>query len=345
MRNTKESTPENSVAQVRAEIDAYMFTIQSMLGLEKIFAETLQIRVRHGPKMDTSAGHEVTPDMSLEVTGGRLAGYRAINEVKSRYPTHEPALRRLARQLQQYDDIRPGWSLPDVRHRPGPPAYDLILTVPADQAADYANNLPGYLRTCGVVITREFCIVGFGLDSSDGDERLHTKKVYGRLSIPDIDRVLAKGDALDMYGLLDELAPIKFYDSNPPIPYTMSILWSRVFLGMIHGKKRRDVRRGRTVKISVTIERLHKLVSKFAPPSNPRCIKTSWVTAALDKFVAVKLARKAKEGEYEIWYRQGESLTLDWLVRLVNNVKDEPSLHKGSGTGASLDPYLHGRDS
>lgn len=127
--------------------------------------------------------------------------------------------------------------------------------------------------------------------------------------------------------------------------YYYLLLWSRVFLGMIHGKKRKDMRRGRTVKISVTIERLHKLVSKFAPPSNPQCIKTSWVTAALDKFVAVKLARRVKEGEYEIWYKQGESLTLDWLVRLVNNVNDEPNLHKGSRTGASLDPYLHERDS
>ena len=105
MKNTKGSTPEDSVAQVRAEIDAYMFTIQSMLALEKIFAEALQIYVRHGPKMHTSTGNEVTPDMTIEVTGGRLAGYRAINEVKSRYPVHEPALRKLVRQLHS-DDVK-----------------------------------------------------------------------------------------------------------------------------------------------------------------------------------------------------------------------------------------------
>lgn len=52
--------------------------------------------------MKASTGGRVTPDMTFEAAGGRIAGHRAANEIKSRYQPRGRSLRRLARQLQQY---------------------------------------------------------------------------------------------------------------------------------------------------------------------------------------------------------------------------------------------------
>lgn len=327
MKGMKREPPGDSAAQTRAKIDAYMFAMQAVLALEKIFSETWRAQVRQGPKMKTSAGGEVTPDMTFEVAGGRFAGYRAVNEIKSRYPPRGRSRRRLARQLQLYDDIKSGWSLPAAPGAPAMLGYDLMLTVPAAHASDYVANLPKDLRTSGVTITRRFCILGSDYDSRGGGNRTRTRMVHGRLSVPEIERRLAKGDAIETYGILGGIAGAKFYDSYPPVPYMMSVLWSYVFPGMIHDAKRKSLFQGRTVKANAEAKRVHKRVLKFAPPSNPRCIRMSWVATALDEFVNVGLAKKVGDGKYEVWYRLGTPPVLDWLTRLVCNAH-------GDGAGA-----------
>ena len=330
MRGTTGGMPGDKAAQVRAKIDAYVFAVQAVLALEKIFAETLQAQARQGPKMETSTGAEVAPDMTFEVAEGRFAGYRAVNEIKSQYPPRGRARRRLVRQLQQYDDIESGWSLPAVSGEPSRTSYDLILTVPAGHAGDYVANLSKDLRASGVGITREICILGLGRDSQHSDGRLLTRIMHGCLSVPTINKRLAGDGEHERYGLLGGVNAIRFYDSDPPVPYTMSVLWSHVFLNTIHGKKRRSMLQGRTVKIMVDIRRVHKLLSKFAPSSNPRCIKMSWVRSALDMFVDVKLAAKIGDGKYEIWYRD-KQFVLDWLVGLVDNANGRVSRRAGGG--------------
>ena len=148
-----------------------MFAIQAVLAVEKIFAETLQAQVRQGPRMRTTAGNTVTPDMTFEVAVGRFAGYRAVGEIKSQYPSCSKSFRRLAVQLRQYDDIESGWSMPAASGGPRRPSYDLMLTVPADHAGVYVANLFKDMRACGVAIAREICILGLGRDSQRTDGR------------------------------------------------------------------------------------------------------------------------------------------------------------------------------
>lgn len=163
----------------------------------------------------------MTPDMTFEVAGGRIAGHRAVNEIKSQYPPRGRSRRRLARQLQQYDDIKSGWLLPAAPDAPAMLGYDLILTVPITHATDYVANLPKNPRASGVTITRRFCILGPDHDSRGVGNRTRTRMVHGRLSVPDIERRLAKGDAIETYGIPGGIPSAKFYDSDPPVPYMM----------------------------------------------------------------------------------------------------------------------------
>ena len=347
MKGTMGKPPSERIAQGRAEIDAYTLSLQAMLVLEKIFGDVVRAKVRVGPRMQTSDGSEVTPDMVFEVPSGHFAGYRAVNEVKSQYPPPGHSRRKLARQIRQYGDIESGWSArrPAAAAGPGRRAtYDLMLTVPMGHAGDYIDNLPGDLRAAGAPVAREICILGFERDPQRAD-RLRAKKVHGRLSVPEIDELLAEGSTHVAYGMLGKLSTVKFYDSNPPVPYMMSILWSVVFPSIIHAKKRKEMEQGRTVEIRVGEGRICALVSKLAPPSNPHCIKSAWVTAALDKLVDVKLARKVGDGEYVIHYRQGESHVLDWLIGLVDSARAGAGRQgdTGAGDSAALDQFVGGR--
>ena len=279
----------------------------------------------------------MTPDMTFEVAEGRFAGYRAVNEIKSRYPPRGRARRRLVRQLQQYDDIESGWSMPADMSGPGRRDYDLMLTVPTGHASDYVVNLPKDFRTGGVAITRSLCIPGFEREARAAGDHFRTMIVHGRLSASEIEERLAEGSVLEAYEFLDELGGTKFCDSDPPAPYTMSILWSYVFSNMIHDAKRRDLFRGKIVKVKAEAKRVHKLISRFAPPSNPQCIKASWVTTALDELVGVKLAKKIGVGKYEIFYRLRTPPLLDWLIGLMYNAN-------GNGAGAHLGTFPNARD-
>ena len=337
MRGTTGGMPGDKAAQVRAKIDAYVFAVQAVLALEKIFAETLQAQARQGPKMETSTGAEVTPDMTFEVAEGRFAGYRAVNEIKSQYPPRGRARRRLIRQLQQYDDIESGWSLPANLAGPCRRKYDLVLTVPAGHASDYVVNLPKDFRTGGVAITRRLCILGFEREARAAGDRFRTMIVHGHLSVSEIEERLAEGSVLEAYEFLDELGGIKFYDSEPPALYTMSILWSYVFPNMIHDAKRRDLFRGKIVKVRAEAKRVHKPASRFSPPSNPQCIKASWVTTALDELVGVKLAKKIGAGRYEIFYRLRTPPLLDWLISLMDNAN-------GNGAGSHSGQFPNAKD-
>jgi len=337
LRGTKREAPGDKAAQVRAKIDAYVFAIQAVLALEKIFAETLQAQARQGPRMRTTAGNTVTPDMTFEVAVGRFAGYRAVSEIKSRYPPRGRARRRLVRQLQQYDDIESGWSMPADMSGPDRRDYDLMLTVPTGHASDYVVNLPKDFRTGGIAITKSLCILGFEREARAAGDHFRTMIVHGRLSASEIEERLAEGSVLEAYEFLDELGGTKFCDSDPPALYTMSILWSYVFPNMIHDAKRRDLFQGKIVKVKAEAKLVHKLISRFAPPSNPQCIKASWVTTALDELVGVKLANKIGVGKYEIFYRLRTPPSLDWLIGLMDNAN-------GNGAGARLGTFPNARD-
>lgn len=117
------------------------------------------------------------------------------------------------------------------------------------------------------------------------------EKLSGKISHAKADGSLAKGIEIHAYKLLKKLNNTKFYDSMPPLPYIMAILWVTIFPSLVHDKKRKMLHTCKKIAIDVEVDRVHRLVSKFAPPSNPQCIKRSWIVKSLNEFVRIGLAQ------------------------------------------------------
>ena len=123
--------------------------------------------------------------------------------------------------------------------------------------------------------------------------------------------------SIDARNLTSEVDKTKFYDSRPPLPYIMSVLWTRVFFNLVHGKKRKRLRMSAEVSIDVGVDRIHLIASKLGPSSNPGCVKRAWIKDAMEELVRVGLAEKLGGDKYRVYYSMRESQPLEWLAGLT----------------------------
>lgn len=339
------STVANS-DRIHAEIDAYEFTTKAIVCLERAFKDLANTHFRQGPRMEVAGGvgaAPVTPDMVFEVAEGpRSPGYRAVGEIKASFPQPPAALDPIVKQIQKYDDDLDGWETGRVATGGPHTSHDIIIATRFEQARAFAVRLPAALQDKGIKIKRPLSILGVFHRKGGTDELFRIKKLSGSISHAKADNALAKGLEIHAYKMLKELDGTKFYDSMPPLPYIMAILWVQVFPNLVHDKKRKRLHMHEKITIDVGVDRVHRLVSRFAPPSNPQCIKRSWIAASLDEFVRVGLAQKKKD-EYTIYYALGKGLPFRWFVWLATKGRKHGPRAPMEGSkrgGGSLEAFM-----
>ena len=82
----------------------------------------------------------------------------------------------------------------------------------------------------------------------------------------------------------------------------MSVLWAHVFPNLLHDKKRKRIRADIKVHIDIELDRIHRMASRLAPSSNPRCVKRAWVRDSMDEFVKINLAKRTGRDRYRVEY-------------------------------------------
>lgn len=304
--------------KTHAEITAYKFTMDAIACLEHIFHNLAGAKFRQGQRMKSGRTTSVTPDMVFESAGGPYSpGYRAVCEIKASFPHHPAALDRVVTQIRHYDNDLGGWGTGSAAAG-GPRAnHDIIIATRFKQAGVFAAGLPAAFRDRCVKIERRLSILGIVSRKGSNGDLFWVEKLSGTISHAKVNDALAKGVAIDAYGLLEEHGSTLFYDSRPPLPYIMAVLWIHVFPNLVHDRRRKKLHKDKGVLIDVEVDRVHRLVSKFAPRSNPQCIKRSWILASLDEFVRVGLAQKLPESRYKIRYVAGIQRPMRWLVSLA----------------------------
>ena len=302
-----------------AEMRAYKFTVVAIVCVERAFKDLAGAGIRQGPKMRTADGTVVTPDMTVEAkkeAGG--AGYRAVCEIKSSFPQHAAAVDQMVRQVRHYDGELAGWE------HEAPPGggrrsvHDIAMVVRHNSAPDFAAGLPAALRDREVKIKSPLSIIGIAHNNPGSkDGRFLLKRSFGTISHKRAHAALGKGWSIDARNMARELSRTKFYDSRPPRPYIMSVLWVQVFPNLAHGKKLKRLRSGAEVPIDAEVGRIHRLASMLAPPSNQGCVKRAWIKDAMEEFARVGLAERTGADRYRIRYAARASRPLEGLARLV----------------------------
>jgi len=148
------------------------------------------------------------------------------------------------------------------------------------------------------------------------------KKDDGTLSNAKLEDKLANGEAVNEYNIINHTNQMKFVDSNPPIIYTMMIIWDHIFKTFLTIDQHRQLRGNKTIEINVTPTVIHERLNRFAPETNPTCIQRSWVENALIGFTEIGLAEPSKTmGEFIIKFRVNRGKTLDWLFQKIDEHK------------------------
>ena len=211
-----------------AEIAAYEFTTEVIVCLERVFKDRAGAKFRQRPKM-MAGTTPVTPDMVFEAEEGSSApGYRAVGEIKASFPRHPSALDKMVKQIRHYDGDLGGWRAGRAavgRPRAG---HDIIIAIRLKQASAFARLLPAELRGRGAKITKPLSILGIVRKKGEDGDIFTLKKISGKILHAKTDAAPAKGMTVNAYDLLEDLNTTKFYDSMPPLPYIMAVLWINI---------------------------------------------------------------------------------------------------------------------
>jgi hypothetical protein len=146
------------------------------------------------------------------------------------------------------------------------------------------------------------------------------KKDHGAISNQILDDLLSNGVPVPRLKIIKEITQMKFYDSEPPIIYTMMIIWDFILKNFIDVKQSRELSINKTVKLSLTVQQVHDKLSRFCPETNSSCLEMSWVKKALMGFVEIGIASsQADNKEFQINFKKHKGETIDWIFRSISN--------------------------
>jgi hypothetical protein len=311
--------------EIRELINDYEFTCHTIVAFENIVSFNIAGKCVQGKGMKTSASNEiqpntdVTPDVVIEAPHNSDE-YHAVNEITVDMSKDDSHWLKKARQLKKYDDDLTGWDKASSK------PHDIMLTTNPARTYGFNNYMSKLKSENKLEIKRPFSI----LQSTPMEQQnsfIFIKKEYGIISHPVLDNKLSNGLPVARYNINNEINQMKFFDSNPPIVYTMMIIWDHILKNFLDLKQIRELRGNKIVPIEVTVQKVHELLSKFAPQTNPNCIETSWVRDALSGFVEIGLAemKSQSEGRFEVKFRTHKGKTLNWLFDRIKKPEPKPT--------------------
>ena len=223
------------------------------------------------------------------------------------------------RQLKTYDDdLLRWWGNNGQIER-----HDIVLLTHDThvvEACDHLNGLTG--RDIGT-FERNLAILGF-YRTDQRETFITLRKHSGEFLDPQFGAKLRRGVPIKVVHI--EAQQKKFYDSRPPIPYVLWLLWHLIFPIYTEGCSR-DARKGYT-PIEVTKDRVTGDLQRFYgfepdDTGNRGTPRSEWVQEALEVLVSLHMAHHGTgQGAYVIRYKGIKGDTLERFGRLFHE-RDE----------------------
>jgi len=252
----------------------------------------------------------VTPDLGVLLS----TGDGVLGEVKQSFPADQNHWFDTFDQLMSYDDDLTGWPCPGEKVT----SHDVVLLLHQSRAVAvrkfYEANKDGRIS-----FVRPFCMVEYNR-SNQSQAYIFFRTVTGTLSDSGVDQRLEVGVQVPMEKLTGTYSAIKIWDSEPPLPYLLAVIWEHV----INFKASEDLkypvlkkRQKIAVEVSVSeiMDELHTRFSfnQLNPVANdrqPRIPKQEWVQKACDKLVSVGHAEwtNRSEGKLKVRFTRLDSV-------------------------------------
>lgn len=300
---------EDTVKQILADIDDYTNTAFAMIGLANLYrfddeAKTFRANARfyQGRRFDTSPDNRrspsntVRPDLAIVVPGETAA----LVEVKMSLPKDRELWQRVSEQLEGYDDDLIGWPTSDGRVH----SHDIALIVHQTRVA-VVEMIEGMRATGQLQIERPVYALSF-IRSDQREAFFLFRLESGEPSFRPVRRRLEEPVSVPAEVLAVHYTKFKLWDTRPPVPYLMDLIWREVVADRAAGHDRfPTLRRNSRLPIELNVAEVAEyLQSNFSfhqslgehpeltererQPSIPRI---EWVRQALDCFTETELWR------------------------------------------------------
>ena len=256
-----------------------------------------------GRRMTTSAKTEITPDLVIKLE--KLFGI--IAEVKNSLPKEQNYWTKSFNQLSQYDGNLKGWNEEDKEQV----SHDLILLVPNRLRVVVEDYITKKVNDGDIDFKRNFAAVSYHREDK-AKTFYYFCRFYGQISDSKKDEELRKIAQVPS----DIILPTYNYffcDEKPPLPYTMSNVWSYVsdYLDQdaliekhdIHivfeaSQLIYDIKAANSPVIINMSQDEYKIEDD---PRNPSYPKAEWIKEALDELIKLEYFEKNEDnGKYSI---------------------------------------------
>jgi len=300
-------------------IDDYKDTIFAMIGFAMLFSfddssKSLKpdVKVAQGRRMKTSAANratpnaEVTPDLCIQDASNNKG---LVAEIKKSFPANTKLWMDDFKQLVGYDDNLLNWLTDDGTVE----EHELALLLEQGRARAIIRYYEEHKQEIGLV--RNLIVVQFNR-SDEANPYFFFRREHGNLKhFSAANQHLEDGRKVPLKKLAMQFEKVKLYDSPPPLPYLLHLIWDSVVLRWASDDERFAELKKRKLPVPVTVDgvvnELHENYSfrRFNSDNNdhqPRIPPKSWVVYALNALVVFKLAEWTNErsGECTVYFKR-----------------------------------------
>lgn len=319
------------------EIDDYVQTIHAIVGFMNFYlydegtkANRKGVLLFQGARLEPSSAksinsdgnevHFVTPDLGIFVEPDQ----GVVGEVKKSFPKEQDLWMRTFKQLMSYDDDLQGWPCEGGRVR----SHDIVLILHQSRAMavlEFFKNRSEF----GISFKRPFVMIQFNR-SDERQPYYFFQKVHGTLSETPLNEKLLYGQQVPMWVFVGIYSMVKIYDSRPPVPYLLELIWTHVVtvvasdnpgFKILHKNQKLDV----TLEVDVIVDQLcdgfsfrRLCTDKLRQTRNPR---REWVVEACERLVVLNEAAwvDSTKKQIKIFFKKYDDVRTHFVKACVDD--------------------------
>lgn len=324
----------NEIDKIQIDIDNYIQTVGAILAFSNILSYNNKYKSIIGKKLKTSTENKISPDTYVTpdiVSKNSELGI--VTEVKKSVPNDISYWYKIMDQLKKYDDKLSGWiNENDVID------HDIVLLTTQERSYRLLKYIDDEIKRDNFIINRSISVIEFS--RIYGFQICYNiKKVYGTISDNSLDGKLDECIPVPLNFLTNDISRIKFYDSEPHVVYTMSIIWNEYISKKPTDEERREcAKNNKTISIDVNLDDVHNEIKAKTGPIQEECLqceipKKKWIKKALDKYVEIGYGEKIDNNNYSIKFRHHPNMK-DIIEHFAKKILNASVIDE------SLDNYL-----
>ncbi len=283
-----EADEKDYIKKTREQADSYERTIQAIIAFDSAvrwdaaqggyLSDSYFLPGRRLSKILNDPDDTVTPDIVLQLSND----YGIVAEVKITASTHQDFVHAYE-QIKRYDADLIGWKTANKRIR----LHDLSLLV-----EDFKRNTAKRYFV-DKTFEKNFTLVACSRTYQD-KHFFKIEKYHGSFLNKRIESKLG-GDpiGIPLDDIVEGMTRVKFYDAEPPVEYTMTVLWMNIFNELM--EERQVEKTGNNILVN-TGEATEKLERAYSFPRldgrQPKVPRKVWIGRALDAFSEIGYASR-----------------------------------------------------